>query len=201
MDKNRNQNIKISNKSFTGTLLLTFFLGWLGVHRFYVGRFISGTLILMIPFLKLLFALYFMFITIELQAVTVEPITHTDLKQLIDPIMLMAYYAIDISFWAVSIIRFYDIVLLAGHRFRDATGAYLVPKEQKAVSHCSYFATLMLARYTGLFGLHRFYVGKSISGFFMAITLGGLGVWWLVDQILIMTQKFNDADERVVLLQ
>ena len=35
-----------------------------------------------------------------------------------------------------------------------------------------------LAAMLGPFGAHRFYVGKSGSGALMAVTLGGLGVWW-----------------------
>ena len=44
-------------------------------------------------------------------------------------------------------------------------------------------------------GLHRFYVGKIQSGIAMIVTLGGLGVWWLYDLVLIAAGEFRDADD------
>lgn len=50
----------------------------------------------------------------------------------------------------------------------------------------------------GVFGAHRFYVGKTGSGIGMIFTLGGMGIWWLVDMILILSGEFRDADHRRV---
>lgn len=36
---------------------------------------------------------------------------------------------------------------------------------------------------TGLLGGHRYYLGKLKSGALMTLTLGGLGVWWLIDAL------------------
>jgi TM2 domain len=55
-----------------------------------------------------------------------------------------------------------------------------------------------LASLLGLFGAHRFYVGKSGSGALMAATLGGLGVWWLYDLIVVAAGDFRDAQGRRV---
>ena len=41
-------------------------------------------------------------------------------------------------------------------------------------------------------GIHRFYVGKIGTAILYIITLGGLGVWWIVDLILIVTGSFTD---------
>lgn len=48
----------------------------------------------------------------------------------------------------------------------------------------------------GWCGGHRFYVGKVRSGVFQLLTLGGLGVWWLYDFILIVAGEFPDAGGR-----
>ena len=50
----------------------------------------------------------------------------------------------------------------------------------------------------GVFGGHRFYVGKTGTGFLMLVTLGGLGLWMLYDLILLLTGQFRDADEKLV---
>ena len=41
------KEMEISEKGFVPTLLLCFFLGFLGVHRFYVGKIGTGVLMLL----------------------------------------------------------------------------------------------------------------------------------------------------------
>ena len=45
----------------------------------------------------------------------------------------------------------------------------------------------------GVFGLHRFRYGKIGTGILMLLTLGGLGIWWLIDLIRIAIGHFTDA--------
>ena len=48
-------------------------------------------------------------------------------------------------------------------------------------------------------GVHRFYVGKIGTAILYIITLGGLGIWWIVDLILIVTGSFTDSrGQRIV---
>ena len=55
-----------------------------------------------------------------------------------------------------------------------------------------------LAAILGPFGAHRFYVGKTGSGALMCATLGGLGVWWLYDLIVVAAGDFRDINGRRV---
>jgi len=57
-----------------------------------------------------------------------------------------------------------------------------------------------LALVLGLVGGHRFYVGKAGSGILMAVTAGGMGVWWLYDLLTVALGDFRDVDGRRVAL-
>ena len=48
--------------------------------------------------------------------------------------------------------------------------------------------------FTGLGGLHRFYIGKIGTGILMLLTLGGLGIWAIIDLIVLITGNFRDRD-------
>jgi hypothetical protein len=55
---------------------------------------------------------------------------------------------------------------------------------------------LALAIPLGVFGAHRFYVGKNGTGLLMALTLGGMGLWYLYDCILVGVGEFTDVQGR-----
>ena len=48
----------------------------------------------------------------------------------------------------------------------------------------------------GFLGVHRFYTGRPISGIFMILTLGGLGIWVLVDFTLLIAENFRDSNHK-----
>ena len=52
----------------------------------------------------------------------------------------------------------------------------------------------LLCFFLGVFGAHRFYVGKIGTGLLQLFTLGGLGIWWLVDMILLVSGEFRDKE-------
>ena len=64
--------------------------------------------------------------------------------------------------------------------------------EEPGNSEKSFVATLILCFLLGGLGVHRFYVGKTGTGILMLLTLGGLGIWQLVDLIVIAVQNFKD---------
>lgn len=57
---------------------------------------------------------------------------------------------------------------------------------------------LLLCLFLGTFGAHRFYVGRPGTGVASLVTLGGFGIWALVDFILILCNKFQDDEEKSV---
>ena len=66
--------------------------------------------------------------------------------------------------------------------------------DQTGNSGKSFVSVLILCIVLGWLGVHRFYVGKIWTGIIMLLTLGGLGIWTLIDIIVIATQNFKDSD-------
>ncbi len=63
-----------------------------------------------------------------------------------------------------------------------------------ALSQRKILPALLLCLVFGLFGTHRFYVGKVGTGILQMLTLGGLGFWVLFDAVLLVLGKFRDAE-------
>lgn len=70
--------------------------------------------------------------------------------------------------------------------------------EQANVSPKSRLVTLLLCFFLGGLGVHRFYVGKMGTGLVMLLTLGGCGIWYMIDLIMIIVGAFKDQQGRVV---
>ena len=66
------------------------------------------------------------------------------------------------------------------------------------VSPKSWLATLLLSIFLGELGIDRFYLGKVGTGILKLITLGGFGIWRIIDIILTIAGAATDKQGLVV---
>jgi TM2 domain-containing membrane protein YozV len=66
------------------------------------------------------------------------------------------------------------------------------------ISLKSRLVVTLLAWFLGVFGAHRFYLGKIGTALLMLFTLGGLGIWALVDFVFAVAGIMEDKEGRQI---
>ena len=62
------------------------------------------------------------------------------------------------------------------------------------VQRYDWLTTLLLCFFLGSLGVHSFYTRKTGIGVAQLLTLGGCGVWALIDLIMIITESYRDGN-------
>ncbi len=68
--------------------------------------------------------------------------------------------------------------------------------EKPDISDKKRLVALIIAFLLGWFGGHRFYVNKFGTGLLMFFTMGGFGMWYIVDMVLITGGIFKDKEKK-----
>lgn len=66
--------------------------------------------------------------------------------------------------------------------------------KNKPIGRRKLIIALLLSIFVGTLGIDRFYMGRILSGVLKLLTFGGLGIWWLIDLILIATNNLQDGE-------
>lgn len=84
---------------------------------------------------------------------------------------------------------------LTGHR---SCNSY---QNDPTISERNGLVALLLAIFLGELGVHSFYCGKTGIGIAQLFTLGGCGIWALIDIIMIACGTYKDKDGKYVKIQ
>ncbi len=80
---------------------------------------------------------------------------------------------------------------MKSHEQRDEWFRYL--KENHNASEKSWTVTFWLSLTVGYMGIDRFYVGSPLLGILKLLSIGGFGIWWIADLVLLWFGLMRDV--------
>ena len=66
-------------------------------------------------------------------------------------------------------------------------------------SQKDYYTLLILSFFFGILGVDRFYLGKVPTGILKLITFGGLGIWAMIDFIIVVVGGAKDKSGKKIM--
>jgi TM2 domain-containing membrane protein YozV len=95
-----------------------------------------------------------------------------------------------------ELLRFADQRMIKPSTILQQTGSDLMLAASNipgVFSQKKYVTALLLSWFFGVLGVDRFYLGHTRLGILKLITIGGVGIWALIDFILIATRSVRDG--------
>lgn len=79
-------------------------------------------------------------------------------------------------------------------RRADGGSWFRAPEVPGLFSEKEWIVALLLSAFLGTFGVDRFYLGYTALGVLKLVTCGGLGIWWIIDLVLIAVGNLKDPN-------
>jgi TM2 domain-containing membrane protein YozV len=105
------------------------------------------------------------------------------------------------TFGGFGIWAFIDFLMVVLGKYKDKEGnPFLVIHEDisSPKSEDSWSTAFLLSIFFGALGMNRFYTGRIGLGVAKLFTLGGFGVWVLIDNILLALGKTKDKEGKYI---
>jgi TM2 domain-containing membrane protein YozV len=99
------------------------------------------------------------------------------------------------------IIGLLSLINLSQGKYADAKGKLIrqvVQLKKEEISSCDQKIALILCSFLGWLGAHQFYAGKPLKGVLMLCSLGGLGIWHIMNVYQLATCSFKDGQGKTI---
>ncbi len=186
--------ILVSGKNYTTVKMLAYTLGFLGMHRFYVGKVGTGLGYIMF-FAFLVSCLFFMPLLGLAYLVVILVLLLVDIGYINKEIFLDCNNLPVCKQTADS--RVYNNSLISSNKLMIIPISKVGMKNLNK-SYKNKWVALFLSVLLGIFGAHRFYVGKKVTGIVWMFSFGLGFIGYFVDIFNIMCNSFTDKYEHIV---